>query len=82
MLSKLAGAMAGKYVAGRNRGLKGALLGAGVASVAKRGFWPLAAGAALFYGGKKLYERRRRSTPSYPSEATPSSPSGRPVSSK
>ena len=80
MLSKLAGAMAGKYVAGRNRGLKGAILGAGVAAVAKRGFWPLALAGAAAYGAKKLYERRR-SAPSYPSEATPSSPSGRSASS-
>lgn len=81
MIAKIAGAMAGKYFAGRNRGLKGALLGAGVAGLAKRGFWPLAAGAAVAYGAKKLYDRRR-SSPSYPSEATPASPSGGPPSSR
>ena len=82
MIAKIAGAMAGKYFAGRNSGMKGALLGAGVGALARRGLWPLAAGAAVAYGAKKLYDRRRRSSPSYPSEATPSAPSGGPVSSK
>ena len=80
MLSKLAGAMAGKYVAGRNQGFKGALLGAGVAAVARRCFWPLALVGAAAYGAQKLYERRK-GAPSYPSEATPSSPSGGPPAS-
>lgn len=81
MIAKIAGAMAGKYFAGRNSGLKGAALGAGAAALARRGFWPLAAGAAVAYGAKKLYERRR-SKPSYPSEAAPASSSGRSASSK
>jgi hypothetical protein len=81
MLSKIFGGMIGKRVAGRNSGMKGALLGAGVAALAKRGFGPLAAGAALAYGGKKLYDRYNRRKPSYPSEATPASPSGGPPSS-
>lgn len=82
MLSKIIGAMVGKRVAGRNQGMKGALLGAGVAAIAKRGLGPLAAGAALAYGGKKLYDRYNRRKPSYPSEATPASPSGGPPSSR
>ena len=82
MISKIAGAMAGKYFAGRNSGMKGALLGAGAGAIARRGFWPLAAGAAIAYGAKKLYDRRKRGSRSYPSEATPASPSGGPVSSR
>ena len=82
MLAKIAGAMAGKWVAGRNQGLKGALLGAGIASLAKRGLGPLALGAAAAYGGKKLYDRYKRRKPSYPSEATPAPRSGRSASSR
>ena len=44
MLGKLAGAWVGGRIAGRNRGAKGAIIGAGVAAVARRGFAPLAGG--------------------------------------
>lgn len=81
MLGKIAGALIGRRMVGRNSGMKGALMGAGVAALAKRGLGPLAAGAALAYGGKKLYDRYNRRKPSYPSEATPASPSGGPPSS-
>ena len=37
MLGKIAGAMIGEKLAGRNRGVRGALLGAGLAAVARRG---------------------------------------------
>lgn len=73
MLGKLAGAWIGEKVAGQNEGAKGAILGYGAAALARRSL-PLLAGAAL--GGwmfKKWRDRRRRS-PSYPSEATPSRP--------
>jgi len=77
MLGKIAGAWLGSRVAGRNSGLKGALVGAGVTAVARRGLGPLAAAAALGYGAKKLWDwRQGRSRPHYPSEATPSSPAG------
>jgi hypothetical protein len=74
MLGKIAGALIGRRVAGRNSGAKGALIGAGIAALARRGLGPLAAVAAIGWGAKKLYERRGRRSPSYPSEATPSSP--------
>ena len=74
MLGKLAGAFIGRRIAGRNSGAKGALLGLGVAALARRGLGPLAAVAALGWGAKKLYERRGRRSPAYPSDATPSSP--------
>lgn len=76
MLGKIAGALIGERIAGRNSGAKGALLGYGVAKLARRGLGPLAAVAAIGWGAKKLYERRRRARPSYPSEAAPSSPEG------
>ena len=76
MFGKLAGAMIGRRIAGRQSGARGALLGYGIAAVARRGLGPLAAVAALGWGAKKLYERRGRARPSYPSDAAPASPSG------
>ena len=74
MLGKLAGAMIGKRIAGRNSGTKGALLGLGAAAIARRGFGPLAGALALGWGAKKLMERRRGRSPGFPSEASPSRP--------
>lgn len=75
MFGKIAGAWLGSGIAGRNSGAKGALIGAGVAAIARRGLGPLAAVAAIGYGAKKLWDwRKGRSEPSYPSEATPSPP--------
>jgi hypothetical protein len=76
MLGKLAGAWLGSRIAGRHGGAKGALLGYGAAAVARRGLGPLAAMAALGWGAKKLYERRRARSPAYPSDATPAPPAG------
>jgi hypothetical protein len=77
MLGKIAGALIGRRIAGRNEGMKGALMGAGIAAVARRGLGPLAATAAAAYGAKKLWDWwSRRDSPRYPSEATPSPPSG------
>ena len=75
MFGKLAGAFIGNRIAGRHSGAKGALLGLGVAALARRGLGPLAAVAALGWGAKKLYERRGRKTPAYPADAAPASPS-------
>ena len=74
MFGKIAGAMIGNRLAGRNGGLKGALLGAAGARVAARGLGPLGTALALGYGAKKLYEwnRSRRTKPSFPTSATPS----------
>jgi hypothetical protein len=74
MLGKLAGAFIGQRVAGRNSGAKGALLGAGLAAIARRGFGPLAGALALGWGAKKLYERRKGRQPGFPGEATPGRP--------
>ncbi len=72
MIGKLFGAWLGEKVAGKNDGAKGAILGYGAAALAKRSVPTL---AALALGGWafKKWRNRRRSDPSYPSEATPSS---------
>lgn len=74
MLGKLAGAMIGKRIAGRNSGTKGALLGLGAAAIARRGFGPLAGALALGWGAKKLWAMRQNRSPRFPAEATPSTP--------
>jgi hypothetical protein len=71
MLGKIAGALVGERIAGRNRGAKGALIGAGVAAVARRGLGPLAGVLALGWGAKKLWEWRQGRSPKFPAEATP-----------
>jgi len=71
MLGKLAGAFVGRRIVGRNSGTRGALLGLGVAAIARRGFGPLAGVLALGWGAKKLMERRRGRNPGFPAEATP-----------
>jgi hypothetical protein len=74
VLGKLAGAIIGERVAGRNRGAKGALIGVGVAALARRGLGPLAGALALGWGAKKLWEWRKGRSPGFPSEATPAQP--------
>ena len=75
MIGKLFGAWLGEKAAGRNEGAKGAILGYGAVALAKRSV-PVLAGVALAgWGFKKWRDRRKRRTPSYPSDAAPSSPS-------
>jgi len=73
MFGKLAGAWLGGRLAGRNSGTKGALIGYGAAALARRSVPALAAVSAAGWVAKKLWERRERSRPAYPSDATPSS---------
>ena len=72
MLGKLAGAWLGGKVAGRHQGAKGAVIGYGAAALARRSVPAL---AALTLGGWafRKWREHKRSHPSYPSEATPSS---------
>ena len=72
MLGKLAGAWLGEKIVGENKGGKGAILGYGAASLAKRSIPTL---AALALGGWafKKWRDKRRASPSYPSDASPSS---------
>ena len=74
MIGKLLGAWVGEKIAGRNAGAKGAILGAGAVTIARRALPTIAAAAAIGWGLKKL--RERRASPAYPSDATPSPPSG------
>ena len=73
MIGKLAGAWLGSRVAGRHSGAKGAILGYGAAALARRSVPALAAVALGGWAFNKWRERRR--SPSYPSDATPSSTS-------
>lgn len=72
MIGKLAGAWLGEKVAGRNEGAKGAVSGYAAAALAKRSI-PALAAVALGGWAFNRWRKRRRSHPSYPSEATPSS---------
>jgi hypothetical protein len=72
MLGKLAGAWLGEKVAGEHQGAKGAIIGYGVAALARRSVPALAAVAIGGWAFRKLRDRRRARA-AYPSEATPSS---------
>ena len=73
MLGKILGAVVGSKVAGRNEGVKGAVLGAAGASIARRGLGSLGTLALVGYGAKKLYDwnKDRKTSPRYPASATP-----------
>ena len=74
MLGKLPGALIGARIAGRNKGARGAIIGAGVATVARRGLAPLAGALALGWGARKLWEWRKRRPARFPNEAVPRLP--------
>lgn len=57
MLAKILGAMAGKKLAGRNNGATGALLGAAVPVIARRGLGPLGLALGAGWLAKKAYDR-------------------------
>ena len=59
MLAKILGAIAGKKMAGRNNKLSGALIGAAVPVIARRGLAPLGIALAAGWGAKKLIDRSR-----------------------
>ena len=75
MLGKIAAAMIGEKIAGRNKAAKGAIVGIAVETVAKRVIPAIAAAAVLGYAYKKVRSYSGRE-PSYPSDAEPSPPSG------
>ena len=79
MLGKIAGALIGERIAGRNRGAKGAILGVVAETVIRKVVPTVAAIAILGLAYKKardfLEEEFGDKEPTYPSEATPSSPS-------
>ena len=72
MLGKIAGAFIGSKVAGRQSGAKGALLGIGLAAIARRGLGPLGLALGAGWAAKKLYEKRHaKRAPVYPADFTP-----------
>ena len=72
MLGKLAGAFIGSKVAGSRSGAKGALIGAGIAAVARRGLGPLGLVLGAGWAAKKLYEKRQaKRSPGFPGDIRP-----------
>ena len=72
MFGKLIGALIGSKVAGSQSGAKGALIGAGVAALARRGLGPLGLALGAGWTAKKIYDRRQsRRAPAFPGDITP-----------
>ena len=61
MLARILGALAGEKIAGPNKKLTGALVGAAIPAIARRGLGPLGLALAAGYGAKKFIDYRRRS---------------------
>jgi hypothetical protein len=59
VLAKILGAIAGEKLAGRNNKLSGALVGAAVPVIARRGLGTLGLVLAAGWGAKKLIDRSR-----------------------
>jgi hypothetical protein len=59
MLAKILGAIAGEKFAGRNQKVTGALVGAAIPVIARRGLGPLGLALAAGWGAKKLIDYRR-----------------------
>ena len=59
MLARILGALAGERLAGRNSRLTGALVGAAIPVIARRGLGPLGLVLAAGYGAKKIVDYRR-----------------------
>ncbi len=71
MLGKLAGAFIGNKVAGRHDGAKGALIGLGLAAIARRGLGPLGLALGAGWAAKKFYDKRQAGRgATYPGDAT------------
>ena len=66
MIGKILGALAGRRLAGRNSGASGALIGAAIPMIARRGLGPLGLALGAGWAAKKLYDRRGRRTPVAP----------------
>jgi hypothetical protein len=74
MLGKIAAAIIGERLAGKNKGARGAIAGIAVETIAKRVIPAIAAAAVLGYVYKKAKGSLGRE-PGYPSDASPSPPS-------
>ena len=60
MLGKILGAVVGEKLAGRNSKASGALIGAAIPIIARRGLGPLGLALGAGWAAKKLYDRNRR----------------------
>ena len=63
MFGKILGAMIGRRVAGRNSGASGALIGAAIPMIARRGLGPLGLALGAGWAAKKLYDRSQARRP-------------------
>ncbi|MCY7339408.1 MAG: hypothetical protein LH465_05575 [Sphingomonas bacterium] len=61
MFGKILGAMVGRRVAGRNSRTSGALIGAAIPMIARRGLGPLGLALGAGWVAKKIYDRRQAS---------------------
>ena len=59
MFAKILGALAGEKLAGRNSKMSGALIGAAIPMIARRGLGPLGLVLGAGWAAKKLYDRNR-----------------------
>ena len=59
MLAKILGALAGERLAGRNNKAAGALIGAALPAIARRGLGPLGLALGAGWAAKKVYDRRQ-----------------------
>ena len=59
MFGRILGALVGSKVAGRNSGASGALIGAAIPMIARRGLGPLGLALGAGWVAKKIYDRRQ-----------------------
>ena len=72
MFGKILGAIAGEKLAGRNNRAKGALIGAAIPVIARRGLGPLGLALGAGWLVKKAYDRRQVGrAPQAPSVSSP-----------
>ncbi len=66
MLAKILGALAGEKIAGQNNKASGALIGAAIPVIARRGLGPLGLALGAGWLAKKAYGRYQRRHPTAP----------------
>ena len=67
MFGRILGAIVGEKLAGRNSRAKGALIGAAIPMIARRGLGPISLVLGAGWLAKKLYDRRSSAEPQAPS---------------
>lgn len=70
MFGRIIGAIVGNKLASRNNKGTGALIGAAIPIIARRGLGPLGLALGAGWAAKKLYERNRTRTPVAPAVPT------------